>query len=110
MLAVGTARARVPTASFVLALRKQWTRLSTGHATKDAGARLRGAGGLPTKTGADVDEAKQQQAMRYRTRAEQIRTTAHVMTHHESKIALLRLAESYDRLAIRAEHERPPSN
>jgi hypothetical protein len=28
------------------------------------------------------------------------------MTHHESRIALLRLADSYDRLAIRIEYER----
>jgi hypothetical protein len=47
--------------------------------------------------------------MRYRTRAEQIRTTADVMTHQESRIALLRLAENYDRLAVRAEHEQPPT-
>ena len=53
-----------------------------------------------------MDETKKQQASRYRTRAEQIRTTAEVMTHHESRIALLRLAESYDRLAIRIEYER----
>lgn len=56
-----------------------------------------------------MDEAKQQQAKRYRTRAEQIRATAQAMTHPESRIALLRLADSYDRLAIRAEYERPPS-
>jgi len=55
-----------------------------------------------------VDE-KKQQANRYRSRAEQIRTTAEVMTHHESRIALLRLADSYDRLAIRAEYERRPT-
>ena len=54
-----------------------------------------------------MDETKKQQASRYRTRAEQIRTTAEVMTHHESRIALLRLAESYDRLAMRLEYERP---
>ena len=53
-----------------------------------------------------MDESKKQQASRYRTRAEQIRITAEVMTHDESRIALLRLAESYDRLALRIEYER----
>lgn len=53
-----------------------------------------------------MDEQKKQQASRYRRRADQIRTTAEVMTHQESRIALLRLAESYDRLAIRIEHDR----
>jgi hypothetical protein len=55
-----------------------------------------------------LEETKKTQASRYRTRAEQIRTTAEVMTHHESRIALLRLAESYERLALRVEYERPP--
>ena len=55
-----------------------------------------------------MDEIKKQQATRYRVRAEQIRTTAEVMTHHESRIALLKLAESYDRLALRIEHDRTP--
>jgi hypothetical protein len=54
----------------------------------------------------NLEETKKTQASRYRTRAEQIRTTAEVMTHHESRIALLRLAESYERLAIRIEYER----
>ena len=53
-----------------------------------------------------MEENKRQQASRYRTRAEQIRTTAEVMTHHESRIALFKLAESYDRLALRIEYER----
>jgi len=57
-----------------------------------------------------LDESKNQQASFYRTRAEQIRTTAQVMTHHDSRIALLRLAESYDRLALRIEHERNLTN
>jgi hypothetical protein len=56
-----------------------------------------------------MDESKQEQASRYRTRAEQIRTTAEVMTHHESRIALLRLAESYERLAVRIEFDRTPT-
>ena len=46
------------------------------------------------------------QASRYRVRAEQICTTAEVMTHHDSRIALLKLAESYERLAVRVEYER----
>ena len=54
-----------------------------------------------------MDETRKEQARRYRTRAEQIRTTAEVMTHHESRIALLKLAESYDRLALRIEHDPP---
>ena len=53
-----------------------------------------------------MDETKKQQASRYRTRAEQIRTTAEVMTHHESRIALLKLADSYERLALRIEYDR----
>jgi len=56
-----------------------------------------------------MDENKREQASRYRTRAEQIRTTAEVMTHHESRIALFRLADSYDRLALRIEYERVTS-
>jgi len=52
-----------------------------------------------------MDEIKKVQASRYRSRAEQIRTTAEVMTHHESRIALLKLAESYERLAVRIEFE-----
>ena len=67
---------------------------------------LRGAGELPEIRGPTVDEIKKQQASRYRIRAEQIRTTAEVMTHHESRIALLKLAESYERLAMRIEYER----
>lgn len=53
-----------------------------------------------------MDEVKKQQASRYRIRAEQIRMTAEVITHHESRIALLKLAESYERLAVRVEYER----
>ena len=56
-----------------------------------------------------MEEIKKQQANRYRVRAEQIRVTAEVMTHQESRIALLRLADSYDRLALRIEYERPPT-
>ena len=56
-----------------------------------------------------MDENKKQQASRYRTRAEQIRTTAGVMTHDESRIALLRLADSYERLAFRIEYEHTSS-
>jgi hypothetical protein len=52
-----------------------------------------------------MDEDRNQQASRYRVRAEQIRTTAEVMTHHDSRIALLKLAESYERLAVRIEYE-----
>jgi hypothetical protein len=52
-----------------------------------------------------MNEIKSEQASRYRIRAEQIRTTAEVMTHHESRIALLKLAESYERLAVRVEYE-----
>jgi hypothetical protein len=69
-------------------------------------ARLRGAG-KPRNGEPIVDDSRKQQAGRYRTRAEQIRTTAEVMTHHDSRIALLKLAESYDRLAFRIEHEHP---
>jgi len=59
--------------------------------------------------GSRVLDEKKQQANRYRTRAEQIRTTAETMTHHDSRIALLRLADSYDRLALRVEYERTPT-
>lgn len=64
-------------------------------------------GGRAPGTGRElqVDEIKKEQASRYRIRAEQIRTTAEVMTHHESRIALLKLAESYERLAVRIEYE-----
>jgi hypothetical protein len=56
-----------------------------------------------------MNETETTQATRYRTRAEQIRVTAEVMTHHDSRIALLRLAESYERLAVRIEYNhRPP--
>ena len=56
-----------------------------------------------------MDESKRQQASRYRTRADQIRATAQAMTHHESRIALLKLADSYERLAIRIEYDRTTS-
>ena len=55
-----------------------------------------------------MDESTKHRVYQYRVRAEQIRTTAEVITDHESRIALLRLAESYDRLVFRLEHEPPP--
>jgi hypothetical protein len=77
------------------------------HLMIDAGARLSGGrAGSRTRRELILDEIKKQQAGRYRTRAEQIRTTAEVMTHDESRISLLRLADSYDRLALRIEYER----
>jgi hypothetical protein len=69
---------------------------------------FRGAGGLPKRRERTLDD-KKQQADRYRRRAEQIRRTAETMTHQESRIALLRLADSYDRLALRIEYERTPT-
>jgi len=52
-----------------------------------------------------MEEARRLQAERYRIRAQQIRTTAEMMTHFESRIALLKLADSYDRLALLIERD-----
>lgn len=52
-----------------------------------------------------MDGERKQRADRYRARAEEIRTAADSMTHAESRSALARLAESYDRLASKIEIE-----
>jgi hypothetical protein len=54
-----------------------------------------------------LDETTKERVVRYRVRAEQIRTTAEVIVDHDNRIALLRLAESYDRLVFRLEHDPP---
>jgi hypothetical protein len=55
-----------------------------------------------------LNESAKERVVRYRVRAEQIRTTAQVIVDHDSRIALLRLAESYDRLVFRLEHDPSP--
>lgn len=52
-----------------------------------------------------VNEQPSERAKRYRTHAEEIRTTAEEVKHPESRAALLRLADTYDRLAARLETE-----
>jgi len=52
-----------------------------------------------------MDGERKQRADRYRARAEEIRTAAESMTHVESRSALARLADSYDRLATKIEVE-----
>jgi hypothetical protein len=51
----------------------------------------------------DTDRAKL-----YRAKAQEIRTTADGMSHSESRAALLRLAETYERLAVKIEEHSDP--
>ncbi len=44
-----------------------------------------------------------ERAKLYRAKAEEIRATAEGMSHPESRVALLRLAETYERLAQKLE-------
>lgn len=46
---------------------------------------------------------RKQRACRYRVHAEEIRTAAETMSHTDSRSALIRLADSYDRLASKIE-------
>lgn len=68
---------------------------------------FRGAGGLPVGlTGAPgVEETSLERAKRYRTHAEEIRSAATDIKHPESRAALFRLANTYERLAARLETE-----
>jgi len=50
-----------------------------------------------------MDGERKQRASRYRVRAEQIRAAAQSMSHTDSRSALIRLADSYDRLASKIE-------
>jgi len=77
------------------------------HLKVPGGACHRGAGRLPVGlTGAGaVEERSTDRARRYRAHADEIRTTAEEVTHAESRAALLRLADTYERLATRLEAE-----
>ena len=50
-----------------------------------------------------MDGERKQRASRYRVRAEEIRNAAETMSHTDSRKALIRLADSYDRLASKIE-------
>ena len=50
-----------------------------------------------------MDGERKQRASRYRVRAEEIRSAAETMSHTDSRNALIRLADSYDRLASKIE-------
>jgi len=56
-----------------------------------------------------MDEAKRQQAERYRFRAKELRMVAGAMTHIESRNAVMNLADSYERLALMIHHDRTPA-
>jgi hypothetical protein len=50
-----------------------------------------------------VESKDTERAKLYRAKAEEIRTTADGMSHPESRAALLRLADTYERLALKIE-------
>jgi hypothetical protein len=52
-----------------------------------------------------VDEGAAERARRYREHSAEIHAAARDVTHAASKAGLLRLAETYDRLAARLEAE-----
>ena len=52
-----------------------------------------------------LDETSLERAKRYRTHAEEIRSAATDIKHPESRAALFRLANTYERLAARLEAE-----
>ena len=52
-----------------------------------------------------MNEEPSERAKRYRAHAEEIRATAEEIKHPESRAALFRLADTYDRLAARLETE-----
>jgi len=58
-----------------------------------------------------MDGERKQRAARYRVRAEEIRSAAETMSHADSRVALMRLAESYERLASKIEvgSQAPPA-
>jgi hypothetical protein len=53
-------------------------------------------------------ENNSERAKRYRGHAEEIRSAAKDIKHPESRAALFRLAETYERLAVRLESESEP--
>ena len=52
-----------------------------------------------------MDQGSAERAKRYRAHAEEIRSTAEEIKHPESRAALVRLAETYERLAAKLETE-----
>jgi hypothetical protein len=54
-----------------------------------------------------VESKDTERAKLYRAKAEEIRNTAEGMTHPESRAALLCLAETYQRLALKIEEHDP---
>jgi hypothetical protein len=52
-----------------------------------------------------LDESNSERAKRYRAYAEEIRSAAMEIKHPESRVALFRLATTYERLAARLESE-----
>jgi hypothetical protein len=54
-----------------------------------------------------VESKDTERAKLYRAKAEEIRTTAEGMSHPESRAALLRLADTYERLALKLEEHDP---
>ena len=52
-----------------------------------------------------MDEQSAVRAQRYREHAEEIRAAAKAVTHPESRAAMLRIADTYDKLASRIESE-----
>jgi hypothetical protein len=52
-----------------------------------------------------LDSDRAERAKRYRKQAAEIRAAGKDVTHRECQAALIRLAESYDRLAARIEQE-----
>jgi hypothetical protein len=66
-----------------------------------------GASGLPRASGSgSVEEDSAERAKRYREHAAEIHAAARIVTHPPSREALLRLAETYSRLAAKIEAER----
>jgi hypothetical protein len=52
-----------------------------------------------------LDETSLERATRYRAHADEIRSAARDIRHPESRAALFRLADTYERLAARLESE-----
>jgi hypothetical protein len=57
-----------------------------------------------------VDEESSQRAKRYRGQALEIRTVAEDVKHPESRVALFRLADSYERLADKLDQASKPND
>jgi hypothetical protein len=56
-----------------------------------------------------VDEDSSQRAKRYRGQAVEIRSVAEAVKHAESRAALFRLADSYERLADKLDQSSEPN-